>query len=172
LAELREKLLQQVAALLAKHGYSRREQSFEHELGDVRWIVHIAIIRHASDFDFTCDFAVRHHVIQDILRPELYSGLSNREFGHTPTVGVELGNYMGVGPKRWTVTSEADLPAAITDLDYYFREHIRYGLETLSSLSELKTALEREDTFARLVSPLQSHRAAIVRAIGQLPRAV
>ena len=162
---LSDLVLQLVAPVLAPFGFVRAQQTFRKELGDQCWMVHLSFVRHREDVDVICDFAVRHHAIQDLLRPKRYAKISDREFRTTATVGTELGNYLGQGQRRWSIREPADVAAFVTDFQYCFSEHILHGLEALSELTQLQEALERGDAWARLICPLPGQATAVLEAI-------
>jgi hypothetical protein len=172
--DLVERVLQAVTPAFAARGFVRVDQTFRRELADMYWLVHFAFVRHPGDVDVICDFAVRHHALQDVLRPKLYPTFKDREFRQTATVGAELGNYCGQGQRRWPIRGDSDISSFVKDLEYWYPEQILIGLESLSDLPGVLESLEPNDAFARLLCPVPGQREALIEAIRSAlrPRAV
>src|SRR2546426_4624620 len=159
-AELQEALLNELRTALAAQGYSRRQQTFAREGGDVRWLAHVAFIRHADDVDLTLDVAVRHHAVEDRLERSR-ALLKPAERLWTATAGVELGNYADHRQHRWTLRTPEDVKPVAQDVLAWFH---RFGigfLERFSSLTELLRVLE-DDAEGRLICPLADVRAEVI----------
>jgi hypothetical protein len=165
---LTDRLLAEVEQELSSYGFHRHEQTFTLDHGAVVWMIHVAFIPHAIACDVTCDFAVRFHAVQDVLRASRYPTLSTREFRDTATAGAELGNYARGQLQLWTLASDADVGPVAADLRYWYLEHMRYYLEELSTLEQLATVLSEGGRQANLLCPHPGQREQVLEAIREV----
>ena len=111
-------------------------QSFYQVVPTGKWVFHISFIAHKTDFDLTADVAVRVNAIEDIVN-EYDTKLTTAEKRKSMTLGGELGNISEGVPRRWTVSSVEDIPAACDGVIKAFQ---RIGLPFLQKHSDAAAA--------------------------------
>jgi hypothetical protein len=111
-------------------------QSFHQVVPTGKWEFHISFIAHKTDFDLTADVAVRVSAIEDVVN-EYDTKLTTAEKRKSMTLGGELGNISEGVPRRWTVSSVADIPAVCDGVIEAFQ---RIGLPFLQKHSDAAAA--------------------------------
>ena len=162
--ELRKELLLRLDERLRPLGFIKKGQSYRRELGRCRQAFHISFINHAGDFDVTADVAVRHHAVEGVLNNER-AHLKDSEKTETYTVGAELGNIIGTGQHRWTVTDANDISAVVDSAMSYFARVGLPFLERFSSLEETYRVLRDGGSEAQEICPLPDERQRVKEII-------
>jgi hypothetical protein len=161
---LQAMLLKELGTHLAAYGCGkRRGQDFYKVFDWGKWVAHVAFVDHTDDFDVTLDVAIRFDALEELVQ-QSNELLSDREKRQTCSMGVEIGNLLGIGRLRWTVTTEADVPVVARQISTRFEES---GLPYLKQYSDMRQALEvlaGDEHDSWLHSPLHSERAK--RAVG------
>jgi hypothetical protein len=160
---LTDALLLELDVLLAPRGWVRRDQTFRRDAGECRFLFHVAFIRHQADADVTADVAIRHNAIEHILNADR-DWLSAREKRNTSTIGVELGNWAGVGQKRWRLTQTGDSVPMARDIVSWCDRLGEPWLKRFASLTEVTRVLAEDGPEARLICPLPDYRVATLAA--------
>jgi hypothetical protein len=163
--ELEKALLGSVAERVGAFGFDKKVkgQSFYKQTSFGRLAFHLSFIKHEADFDVTANVAVRFDELEDLINED-NELLSEAMKKNTFSLGAELGNISGVGQKRWTVASPADVESVSRSImDAFARIGVPY-LEKYSNMETALDALSGDDQAAWLHSPL--HDARAVRAIG------
>lgn len=152
-----EKFLAAMAERLNHFGY-KLKKSRNSFLKKYEWgmtSIHMAFIKHHDDFDTTVDVAIRFNELEEFV------GNKNKDIF---TMGAELGNLVDGEPKRWTVASEADIPAAA---DGMMKKIIDVAFPYIEKYSNKQVAFETlsgEGPSSWIHSPIHGKRA--IRAIG------
>lgn len=167
--ELKDSLLEEMSQILGREGYKRREWSFirKFELG--KQIFHLNFVEHRKyrDVDVIADVAIRFDKVEDMTNAS-NKMLSKKEKAETATMGAELGNILGVGQKRWTMTAGTDISATASSI---YQEFCRVGkpyLDKYSSHEAAFEALRRDDDKAWLYQPIDGERAKSAVALAVL----
>jgi len=165
--KLTQMLLQQVGWQVEHLGFKiiPASQSFQREFPDGAQSLHLAFIRHKSDFDVTADIAIRLNVLQEALSE---GSPKPSEVRDAFSFGAELGNICEGRQKRWTVTSEADIPPVSRQILQTFMD---VGLPYLERFSDKQTALNAlsgDNKEAWLHMPLHNHRANLAIGLAYL----
>src|SRR5207247_2229217 len=136
-SHLTDALLTELDASMKPRGFVRRQrtQSFRRDEGSHCSWFHVSFIRHDDDVDVTADVSISHYAIEETLNHNRHD-LSAREKRLTSTIGVELGNLLGIGNKRWTLTQVADVPGVSADILDWFGRIGEPWLSRFGSLDE------------------------------------
>jgi hypothetical protein len=163
--ELQDAFLSAVAQRVIEIGFIYRaaEQAFLRSIPGGRACLHLALIKHRTDFDAVADVAVRFDQLEDLINAS-NSLLSKREKGQTYSLGAEIGNISGDGQRRWSVASLADVETVADQVVTSFKE---VGLPYLDRASTLEGALRLLTSPGRdawLHSPI--HASRLKRVVG------
>jgi hypothetical protein len=160
LPEARNTLLSELGKRLKQHGFKPRAvgQTFTRDSQHGRHAVHVTFIDHDSDFDVTCDVAVRFDQVEDIVHRS-NPLLSKAEKARTYTLGAELGNIERGEPHRWTATGSADITSVAEQIEHSLIETGLPYLTTYGDPAEALAVLLRDDRRAWLHSPIHAERA-------------
>ncbi|MGH7953764.1 MAG: hypothetical protein ACREFE_17845, partial [Limisphaerales bacterium] len=143
IAELQKKLLNEVAIIVAKHGFSPKPkgQSFRMQKPFGWASFHLSFILHEStDFDVTTDVALRIDAVENLINED-NNLLSNAEKLQTATIGCELGNLSEGQQKRWNIASDNDVELVAESIhDALASVAIPY-IERYSNLQEIFAVL-------------------------------
>ena len=145
-SELHTLLLQDMQALLPQWRFVARSRHFKRSIGTVNWMLHIAFVNHAGDFDAIGNVAVEF--------------LATRK--PVVVIGAQLGNIEGVGQTRHPVTSPESASQAAQSLVAEFHRVGLPFLERYSSSAAVLSALQSGGPEASLISPVhEMHRGQI-----------
>jgi hypothetical protein len=182
LREAQAALLSELGRRLAPNGFRARPvaQTFTRSNKHGRHAVHLTFIDHDTDFDLTCDVAVRFDQVEDIVH-SLNPLMSKADKARTYSLGAELGNIARGEPFRWTVSSSADIAKVAELVEHSLIETGFPYLETFGDPEKALAVFSRDDRNAWLHSPIHAERAkralallAVLRRkqeIGELGRA-
>jgi hypothetical protein len=165
LATLRQAVLDQFAASLASHGFTRQAQTYQGPPGPARWLVHVGLTNHGAEVDFTVDVAVRHAVLQERM-VNTYRGLSPKQRRQTATVGVELGNWADGRRQVWTVRTPADIVPAVHGAVSVLHQFGWPFMQRFSTIDAILKVLEEDGREARLICPVLGARTEL-RAVAK-----
>jgi hypothetical protein len=167
--EIRRALLMAVGQRVAANGFDSKPitRSFLRRSPVGREAFHLAFINHADDFDVKADVAVRIDDLEDVVNAD-NTLLSKKERKETYSLGAELENIAGEGPKRWTVASSADVDPVADQIVARFKT---VGLPYLNRASSLEAAYQLLTSPGRgawLHSPIHASRAKRVVALAKI----
>ncbi len=167
-SELQKEFFVTLGELLKSDGFRRRisQQDYCRKFEDGMQSVHLAFIHHVGDVDAVVDVGVRFDDVENILN-ESRKLLTKAEKAQTFTLGVELGNFVGEGQKRWKLINQEDVQERVNSMYDFICEH---GLPHIEKLSEQEFAyaiLRGDDKQSRLNCAFNDSRAkaAIAMAI-------
>ena len=123
--ELGDALIDRMSPPLTLHGFKfvKARWSWRKREPTVTYAFHLALIRHATDFDVTADVAVRLEALATLLEELLGGADAAAAVVGKFTVGVELGNLTIGRQRRWTVAAAGDVDQVAGSLMEAF-EHI------------------------------------------------
>ncbi|MGO1079497.1 hypothetical protein [Inquilinus sp. CA228] len=116
-SELKTKILMKIGERVSALGFSKRPvgQSFYAQTPSGRNVIHLGFVPHDdSDVDVIVNLAIRFDSVEDLMNG--YRSLSKTQKSSTATVGVELGNLLGIGQKRWNLSTDLDVDRASDDI--------------------------------------------------------
>jgi hypothetical protein len=163
-----KKLLQELGEALGGLGFSKKAvgQTFIRKTRAGLQALHVAFIKHPLDFDVVIDFAIRIDALEEFL-DQLMPGRAGGG-SKAYSFGVELGNLIGEGQKRWSIGSEFDVAEVVNNI---LKETEGVGLPYLERYLDLAQAFEllsQEGREGWIHSPLHAQRAARVVALAWL----
>ena len=136
----RRQLMENVGRRLESQGFkpAYSTQSFIRPFPGGRVSLHLAFIRHPSDFDVVGNVAIRFDKLQD-LATGWRTDISEKQKRDTYSQGAELGNVAGIGQKRGTVSSAEDVESVADDIADFFNA---IGMPYLEKYSMLERSFE------------------------------
>ena len=163
--DLQDGFFAALARRMAERGFEShpRDQSFARKTPFGRQTLHVSFIKHTHDCDVTADVAIRIDALEDLLN-EWNATLSKAERKQTHSMGAELGNISEGRQRRWTLTTEDDIPEAVSSVMALFESVGLPYLEKYSNLEQALAAVSGDDHGSWLHSPFHDLRAN--RAIG------
>jgi hypothetical protein len=163
--DLQDGFFAALARRMAEHGFESRprDQRFVRKTPFGRQTLHVSFIKHQHDCDVTADVAIRIDALEDLLN-EWNGTLSKSERKQTHSMGAELGNISEGRQRRWSLTSEDDIPEAVSSVMTLFESAGLPYLEKYSNLERAFEALSGDDRASWLHSPFHDLRAQL--AIG------
>lgn len=167
--ERQENLLKVIGEALKGDGFRRREQDFILKESETVSAVHLSFIPHRPiDFDFTVDFAVRHNRVEKIIESWYAYKEQKRTNIMLFTIGIEYGNLIGIGQKRWTVDTEE----AVEEMGDQVLEVIKTKgfsyFQRFRNLSEVLSVMLSDNPRENLNCPFLSSRAERIPIIAAL----
>lgn len=163
--ELKEQLISTVGEKVKSLGfkYVKREYGFVKRRPDGRETLHLAFIRHPSDFHVVADVAIRFDALEELCFVP-HPLLSENDKAKTYSFGAELGNIAGVGQKRWELATIEDIEPIAEGI---YADFISIGVPFLERLSTLEKAFDLVNRPWREASLFQSfHTARAKHVIG------
>lgn len=144
--ELQNLLLAALTEALGARGFRhvKREQHFKKKGEAGTFFFHIAFIQHATDVDATADMAVTYAGPGPDLKV---------------TIGVELGNWTGLGQHRWRVSGPADIAPVSADIVHWFDRIAVAFFQRFASPAEALRVLDEKGREADLISPFPEYQA-------------
>jgi hypothetical protein len=163
--DLQDGFFAALAQRMVEHGFESRprDQRFVRKTPFGRQTFHVSFIKHQHDCDVTADVAIRIDALEDLLN-EWNATLSRSERKQTHSMGAELGNISEGRQRRWALTSEDDIPEAVSSVMALFESAGLPYLEKYSNLERALEALSGDDRASWLHSPFHDLRAQL--AIG------
>ena len=167
--DIQRALFDAVGLRLASIGFKSRSvaQSFLRPFPGGRASLHLAFIKHPSDFDVIADVAVRFDELEEIVNASNLL-LSEKEKGQTYSLGAELGNISGEGQMRWNVASPSEVEQVADRLVAKFKAIGLPYLEKASTLIGAYELLTSPGSGAWLHSPIHESRATRIVALGRI----
>lgn len=105
-SELHAAFLRELSALLPGWKFVASQRYFKRKNGPVQWLLHVAFVNHARDFDAVGNVAIEF--------------LANRK--RVAIIGAQLGNIAGIGQTRHSVCSSAMAAEAARSLVLEFNQ--------------------------------------------------
>jgi hypothetical protein len=164
LKTLRTRLYGMVGASVSELGFKTEKLVFRRPMGGGSQTLHLAFIAHKTDFDVTADVAIRFDDVQALLL-EGNTAIKPEQAGVMMSFGAELGNIAERKQRRWTVRTEAGLPAVADQVTAAFLDIGRPYLETYSDRHAALEVLAGDDQAAWLHMPLHGQRARLALAL-------
>ena len=152
-AHLHRLLLDALIPRMTGWKFVSRERHFvkRHAEG-VLWIMHLAFINHADDFDAVVDVAI-----------DFVQGNES-----VCVVGAQLGNIAGIGQTRFKAGGPQDIPDVVQGiLDEFQTVGIPF-LDKYSDAAKVLSVLKQGGREASLISPLNALHAQKIAALEQL----
>jgi hypothetical protein len=136
-------LLSAFAEKLAQHDFiynKPRKACYERMFVNGRQGVFLATIHHVNDFDVVMSFGIYFEILDKLIASKDAAEMAKKGKNFKLySMGIELGNYLGTGQKRWRVESEQDVIQVAESLYASFLGH---GLPYFEKYSNLKKAYE------------------------------
>ena len=143
--------------------YRKSDQMYMASHGWGIAIIHLFFITHPGDFDILLNVGVRIDRVENLIN-KYDARLSEKEKKRTWTLGVEVGQFVGMGQKRWTVAQADDVPKVARDIhDAIHRIALPY-VEKYSNLENALGVLAGDGRDSWIHLPLHDQRAK--RAVG------
>ncbi len=157
---LEKSLLDNLSRLLKKDGYKRKGQDYIRLFEKGKYIFHISFIEHPDkgDVDITGDVAIRFDEVEDMVNAS-NKMLSKKDKEQTSTIGAELGNILGEGQKRWTLSAEDDVSSISLVIYNEFSRTGKKYFDKYSSYKKAFEAIKQDDKGSWLHSPFHGPRA-------------
>lgn len=136
-------LLSTFAEKLALHGFvynKARKACYEKFFDNGRHGIFLSSVYHVDDFDVVMDIAIHFENLESLIKSEVaeYLAKKGKNFKRY-SIGIELGNYLGTGQKRWHIESEQDVMLVAEDL---YANFVEYAIPYFEKYSNLKNAFE------------------------------
>jgi hypothetical protein len=119
-----------------------RKDSYERLFDNGRHGIFVLPIYHVDDFDVVMKMSIHYENLESLVKSISPDYLVNFKYGKNfklYSVGIELGNYLGTGQKRWHIKSEQDVMRVADDL---YANFLEYALTYFEKYSNLKNAFE------------------------------
>lgn len=120
-------LLSSFAAKLAQDDFKynkSRKECYERNFDNGRQGVFIHPIYHVDDFDVVMNFAIYFESLDNLIDSKDSRELAKKGKNYKLySIGIELGNYLKTGQRRWNVKSEVDVFRVVDELYQAFIEH-------------------------------------------------
>jgi hypothetical protein len=159
LKDLRRTLLTELASELSTKGFKyEKPQTYYRATSATRESLHIGFINHKADFDVVVYVTVRFRHIIDVL-DQFTTGLDNQEKIRIASVGNELGNLSQGAQRRWTVSSETDIPAVRSSIISAIETVAVPYWERFPSLDDVLAVTSGDDRASWIHSPFDDIRA-------------
>lgn len=143
--------------------YIKKEYAFIKRRPDGREALHLAFIRHPSDFHIVADVAIRFDALEEFCFVP-HPLLSEKNKAKTYSFGAELGNIAGVGQKRWELATIEDIEPIAEGI---YTDFISIGVPFLERLSTLEKAFDLVNRPWREASLYKAfHTARAIRVVG------
>ena len=160
------RLLDDLGPRVHEYGFSNKAigQSFHRMTEAGRQTLHIAFIEHEDDFDVTADVAIRVDVLEKMVNSD-NKQLTAFEKSDKASFGAELGNLEAGKQRRWSITSESEIPEVADSIIAALRN---IGLPYLERYSDLRLMLEtlaKNDRGAWLHAPVHESRCKRILAL-------
>lgn len=172
LSAVEKHLLGEIGLRLNRSGFNNKRigQSFRRATSFGWESIHVAFVRHPpADFDVIVNFGIRIDAVQDvILGDDPLLTVSDRK--NSATVGCELGNLTGQGQRRWTVSSEEDIPSVAAQIVGECEVSIFPIFEKYASPAAIYADLTQDEMTAELLAPFPASRAKIIEALSTIVR--
>jgi len=162
---IKRDLMNEVGRRISTYGFKPvlSRQEFIRPSSTGREALHLAFVRHSTDFDVVADVAVRFDELER-LRNRIRQDLSDREKNATYSLGAELGNIARTGQRRWNVASQEDINPAAEQLVNSFAEIGLPYLERVSTLEKVYALLAVPSEDAWIYSVTRNKQA--MNAVG------
>lgn len=143
--------------------YVKREYGFVKRRPDGRETLHLAFIRHPSDFHVVADVGIRFDALEELCFVP-HPLLSQKDKAKTYSFGAELGNIAGVGQKRWELATIDDIEPLAEGI---YADFMSIGVPFLERLSTLEKAFDLVNRPWREASLYKAfHTARAIRVVG------
>ena len=165
---LKNEFFQVISEKLLKLGFKKKpSQDSFYRFFEGGWAaIHTSCINHSEDFDVVISFSVRNDKVEDLVNSN--NSLLSKKKALTSTVGVELGNLLNIGQKRWSIYSSENIPEVA---DSILSDVCKYGepyLLKYSSLDSMYELLCSDEKEVWVHSPFHATRAKKAIAIAKL----
>lgn len=165
---LEKRLLIRVGSLLEPYGYAKKpvQHSFRMRKPFGWASIHLAFVRHESDFDVVVSVSLRVDHVQDRIQAN-DPLVSNADRINSATVGAQLGALSGRGQLRWTVTGDEDIEQAAQSIAESCVATAFPFVDEYSDLEHTLEALRKADRIAMLISPFEDKRRKTIQALSE-----
>jgi hypothetical protein len=136
-------LLSSLAVKLARHGFKynkSRKECYERNFDNGRQGVFIHPIYHVVDFDVVMNFAIYFESLDALIDSKDSRELAKKGKNYKLySIGIELGNYLKTGQRRWNIKSEVDVFRVADEIYQAFVEH---ALPYFDKYKDLQSAFD------------------------------
>lgn len=168
-------LFDRMDARLVRHEFvfKKTERAFYRMYDWGRQAIQLGPVTHRDDFDVIVYAGVRFDALEEIVKCD-WTHLSPAELKKTGSFGVELGNLLRVGQKRWKIRMESEIDGAVSSI---YNEIVQHMLPYLKRFSDMRSAMELlagDDRDAWIHCPFHDTRArcavGLAWLLGDIPR--